>query len=167
MSANPFIELVARLKKDEASIGLIKKDIESIASILNRQQALKVVCHINTEVTKHLQGELNQLSKNLNLNVGVNTQGVNNSTTTNIKVDSTGAKKQADELTNILTQQLQGKASDSIAKFVDSIRTQLDDSSKIWTTWSKTAEGALTGFTVSIQKAEGEVNKFKLSKAMS
>lgn len=163
MSANPFIELVARLKKDEASIGLIKKDIESIASILNRQQALKVVCHINTEVTKHLQGELNQLSKNLNLNVGVNTQGVNsnNSTTTNIKVDSTGAKKQADELTNILTQQLQGKASDSIANFVNSIRSQLDDSSKIWTTWSRTAEGALTGFTVSIQKAEGEVNKFK------
>lgn len=161
MSANPFIELVARLKKDDASIGLIKKDIESIASILNRQQALKVVCHINTEVTKHLQGELNQLSKNLNLNVGVNTQGVNNSTTTNIKVDSTGAKKQADELTNILTQQLQGKASDSIANFVNSIRSQLDDSSKIWTTWSRTAEGALTGFTVSIQKAEGEVNKFK------
>ena len=161
MSANPFIELVARLKKDEASIGLIKEDIESIASILDKQQALKVVCHINTEVTKHLQGELNQLSKNLNLNVGVNTQGVNNSTTTNIKVDSTGAKKQADELTNILTQQLQGKASNSIANFVNSIRSQLDDSSKIWTTWSKTAEGALTGFTVSIQKAEGEVNKFK------
>ena len=161
MSANPFIELVARLKKDNASIDLIKKDIESIASILNRQQALKVVCHINTEATKHLQGELNQLSKNLNLNVGVNTQGVNNSTTTNIKVDSTGAKKQADELTNILTQQLQGKASNSIADFVNSIRSQLDDSSKIWTTWSRTAEGALTGFTVSIQKAEGEVNKFK------
>lgn len=161
MSDNPIIELVARLKKDKASIDLIKNDIESISSILDKQQALKVVCHINTEVTKHLQGELNQLSKNLNLNVGVNTQGVNNSTTTNIKVDSTGAKKQADELTNILTQQLQGKASNSIANFVNSIRSQLDDSSKIWTTWSRTAEGALTGFTVSIQKAEGEVNKFK------
>lgn len=161
MSDNPIIELVARLNKDNASIDLIKNDIESIASVLNRQQALKVVCHINTEVTKHLQGELNQLSKNLNLNVGVNTQGVNNSTITNIKVDSTGAKKQADELTNILTQQLQGKASNSITNFVNSIRSQLDDSSKIWTTWSRTAEGALTGFTVSIQKAEGEVNKFK------
>lgn len=93
MADNNMIELVARLDTSESEKQIIS-DIETkVAPAVDAAQALKITCHIDTKNIKALQSQINELSKNLTVNVGA-LQSVKVESV----VDTKAAKSQAKEL---------------------------------------------------------------------
>lgn len=173
MSNNAFIDLIARLNKKDS-----KKQIETnlgeIASELNKlkDNGLNIQCHIDTssEAVNKLQGELNTLANKLKLNIGVDAKSIastvtsktqsKDTTTTTVKIDKMSVESQIDELNKLLQSKLQGEANAVMKELVSSLRNSLGETTEIWTTWEKTADGALTNFSVSAKKATGDLEKF-------
>lgn len=173
MSNNAFIDLIARLNKKDS-----KKQIETnlgeIASELNKlkDNGLNIQCHIDTssEAVNKLQGELNTLANKLKLNIGVDSKSIastvtsktqsKDTTTTTVKIDKMSVESQIDELNKLLQSKLQGEANAVMKELVGSLKNSLGETTEIWTTWEKTADGALTNFSVSAKKATGDLEKF-------
>lgn len=174
MSKNAFIDLIARLNKKDSK-DQIKTNLGEIASELNKlkDNGLNIQCHIDTssEAVNKLQGELNTLANKLKLNIGVDaksiastatskTQSNNSATTTTVKIDKMSVESQINELSKLLQSKLHGEANAVMRELVSSLQNSLGESTEIWTTWEKAADGALTNFSVSAKKATGDLEKF-------
>lgn len=174
MSKNAFIDLIARLNR-ENSKSQIQTDLEAISGELNglKDNGLNIQCHIDTssEAVNRLQGELNTLASKLKLNIGVDaksiastvaskTQSDNSATTSTVKIDKMSAQSQVEELGKLLRSNLKGEADAVLKGLLEETRNTLGQTTEIWTTWERNAEGALKNFSISAKQATGDLQKF-------
>lgn len=174
MSKNAFIDLIARLNKNKSK-SQIKEDLKVISGELNglKDNGLNIQCHIDTssEAVNRLQGELNTLASKLKLNIGVDaksiastvaskTQSDNSATTSTVKIDKMSAQSQIEELGKLLRSNLKGEADAVLKGLLEETRNTLGQTTEIWTTWERNAEGALKSFSISAKQATGDLQKF-------
>lgn len=174
MSKNAFIDLIARLNKNKSK-SQIKEDLKVISGELNglKDNGLNIQCHIDTssEAVNRLQGELNTLASKLKLNIGVDaksiastvaskTQSDNSATTSTVKIDKMSAQSQVEELGKLLRSNLKGEADAVLKGLLEETRNTLGQTTEIWTTWERNAEGALKSFSISAKQATGDLQKF-------
>lgn len=173
MSNNAFIELIAKLNKKDSK-EQIKTNLGEIATELNKLQdnGLNIQCHIDTssEAVNKLQGELNTLANKLKLNIGVDAKSIastvtsktqsNNATTTTVKIDKMSAQSQVEELGKLLRSNLKGEADAVLKGLLEETKNTLGQTTEIWTTWERNAEGALKSFSISAKQATGDLQKF-------
>lgn len=174
MSKNAFIDLIARLNKNKSK-SQIKEDLKVISGELNglKDNGLNIQCHIDTssEAVNKLQGELNTLASKLKLNIGVDaksiastvaskTQSDNSATTSTVKIDKMSAQSQVEELGKLLRSNLKGEADAVLKGLLEETKNTLGQTTEIWTTWERNAEGALKSFSISAKQATGDLQKF-------
>lgn len=174
MSKNAFIDLIARLNKNKSK-SQIKEDLKVISGELNglKDNGLNIQCHIDTssEAVNKLQGELNTLANKLKLNIGVDaksiastvtskTQSDNSATTSTVKIDKMSTQSQVEELGRLLRSNLKGEADTVLKGLLEETRNTLGQTTEIWTTWERNAEGALKSFSISTKQATGDLQKF-------
>lgn len=174
MSKNAFIDLIARLNKNKSK-SQIKEDLKVISDELNglKDNGLNIQCHIDTsnEAVNKLQGELNTLASKLKLNIGVDaksiastvaskTQSDNSATTSTVKIDKMPAQSQVEELGKLLRSNLKGEADAVLKGLLEETKNTLGQTTEIWTTWERNAEGALKSFSISAKQATGDLQKF-------
>lgn len=162
--ADSKIVITAGLSSD--STNKIRDELDAIAKTLNEEKAFKIQCHIDDSDIKTLQDELDNLAKKIKLNVNVTPQSVSkvqtdsSTTTTTVKVNSKDAETQIAELNKIIQNNLGNSTKGVLNNLLNDIQQSLGQNSTIWTDWTKTTEGALTRFSVSVKNADGVVNKF-------
>jgi len=174
LSKNAFIDLIARLNKNKSK-SQIKEDLKVISGELNglKDNGLNIQCHIDTssEAVNKLQGELNTLASKLKLNIGVDaksiastvaskTQSDNSATTSTVKIDKMSAQSQVEELGKLLRSNLKGEADAVLKGLLEETKNTLGQTTEIWTTWERNAEGALKSFSISAKQATGDLQKF-------
>lgn len=79
-----------------------------------------------------------------------------------VKINGGSAAEQIAELQRVLSGNLMSQADDVFNDLVLKLK-ELNDGATIWTNWVRTAEGTLTGFSVSVKDTTGELNKFNYS----
>lgn len=171
MASNAFIELIARLNRKD-SVNQIKTDLEEkVAKDLNKSQALKIQCHIDTSNTAiaSLQNELKSLSDKLKINIGIDSKALAEATqaqtqskdkTTSVKIETKSAQDSIAQLGRLLRNNVTNEATEVLDGLLNRIRTTLGDSATIWTDWTKNTKGALTSFSISVREATGDLTKF-------
>lgn len=171
MASNAFIELIARLNRKD-SVNQIKTDLkDKVAKDLNKSQALKVQCHIDTSNTAiaSLQNELKSLSDKLKINIGIDSKALAEATqaqtqskdkTTSVKIETKSAQDSIAQLGRLLRDNVTNEATEVLDGLLNRIRTTLGDSATIWTDWTKNTKGALTSFSISVREATGDLTKF-------
>lgn len=176
MGNNAFIELIAKLNRTKSK-EQIKTDLGVIAGQLEKDSkgGLKIQCHIDTssDAIIKLQTELNTLASKLKLNIGVDSKSVVNAvnstvksgtnstaTTTTTKIDKASVQTQIDELSKLMNSNLQGQADEVLNGLLERTKDTLGKSAEVWTTWERTASGELNKFSISVKRAEGDVQKF-------
>ena len=168
MSNNAFIELIAKLNETQ-STNFITRQLDRISREMKENgYAFRINCKIDENSKKELEKQLSAMASSLNINFNndkstktpKSTTQSKDTTTTTVKIDKMSVESQIDELNKLLQSKLQGEANAVMKELVSSLRNSLGETTEIWTTWEKTADGALTNFSVSAKKATGDLEKF-------
>jgi TP901 family phage tail tape measure protein len=168
LSNNAFIELIAKLNETQ-STNFITRQLDKISREMKENgYAFRINCKIDENSKKELEKQLSAMASSLNINfnndkstkTSKSTTQSKDTTTTTVKIDKMSVESQIDELNKLLQSKLQGEANAVMKELVSSLRNSLGETTEIWTTWEKTADGALTDFSVSAKKATGDLEKF-------
>ena len=112
--------IIAALDTSNASVNNIKEDLKKIADKLNKEQIFKITANLNDKTISNLQSQLNNISKNLNLNIG-NVQ-IN---TGNVKSVFNGVIGEANKATNAV-KSVSSSLTDVSKRFTNPIKIEPD-----------------------------------------
>ncbi len=112
--------IIATLDTSNASVNNIKEDLKKIADKLNKEQTFKITANLNDKTISNLQSQLNNISKNLNLNIG-NVQ-IN---TGNVKSVFNGVIGEANKATNAV-KSVSSSLTDVSKRFTNPIKIEPD-----------------------------------------
>lgn len=166
-------------------LGVISTELNKL-----KDNGLNIQCHIDTssEAVNRLQGELNTLASKLKLNIGVDaksvakTQDVANASskltvgdsstkipdrtiTSKVQIETTTVKNQIQEIQKMLQENVANdlrRTFDADAIFFDLISgmEKAGNGAKVWTEWVRNGKDELKDFSVYVQEATGDVQRF-------